>query len=160
MKDSQIKVAWRGEVVSVQPRSAVWRYVLDNRTHRECGYNLLLRGEAGWGGAGPACRRPASGAYDFCVAISEAQQARLGFRIGDVAKGTGWTPLHPECEFADLYRAGGLSVLERAGGQCPEPAVRTDVVPCHDGTPIPRVFSSEHPGPPWRIPVPPLEVYA
>jgi hypothetical protein len=34
MEASQVKVAWEGEVVSVQPRSTVWRYLLDNRTHR------------------------------------------------------------------------------------------------------------------------------
>ena len=55
--------------------------------------------------------------YDFCVAISEKQQAKLAFRIGDVVKGTGWTPLYPKCEFADLYRAGGLKVVERAAGE-------------------------------------------
>ena len=37
MEASQTKVAWEGEVVSVQPRSTVWRYLLDNRTHREIG---------------------------------------------------------------------------------------------------------------------------
>jgi len=34
MEASQVKVAWEGEVVSVQPRSTVWRYLLNNRTHR------------------------------------------------------------------------------------------------------------------------------
>ena len=29
-----MKVAWEGEVVSVQPKNTVWRHLLDNRTHR------------------------------------------------------------------------------------------------------------------------------
>ena len=45
MKKDQVKVQWQGEVVSVQPRSTVWRYLTDNRTHRECGYNIFLKGE-------------------------------------------------------------------------------------------------------------------
>ena len=30
----------------------------------------------------------------------------------------------------------------------------------YDGTPIPRVNSSDYPGPPWKTGVPPLEIYA
>ena len=45
MDKDQQKVHWQGEVVSVQPRSTVWRYLTDNRTHRECGYNVFLKGE-------------------------------------------------------------------------------------------------------------------
>lgn len=45
MERNQMKVQWQGEVVSVQPRSTVWRYLIDNRTHRENGYNVFLKGE-------------------------------------------------------------------------------------------------------------------
>ena len=46
MDASQVKVSWEGEVVSVQPRSTVWRYLVDNRTHREIGYNVFVKGGA------------------------------------------------------------------------------------------------------------------
>lgn len=160
MDESQVKASWQGTVVSIQPRSTVWRYRLDNRTHRECGFNLFVKGGIDWGGESPACAARDAKGYDFCVAISEKQQAKLAFRIGDVVKGTGWTPLYPKCEFADLYRAGGLKVVERAAGEAAVPAVVSDVEPCYDGTPVPRVFSSDYPGPPWTILPPSLEVYS
>ena len=162
MDASQTKVDWEGEVVSVQPRSTVWRYLLDNRTHREVGYNVFVRGEAHALGDGTALEFAGRGgaAYDFCVAVSEKQQEKLRFRIGDRAKGTAWTPLHPDCEFADLYRAGGLKVAGRAYADAAEPEVATDVEPYDDATPIPRVFSSDYPGPPWEMVPPPLDVYS
>ncbi len=116
MDASQLKVSWEGEVVSVQPRSTVWRYLVDNRTHREIGYNVFVKGEAIGLDDGAAIELAGRGgsAYDFCVAISEKQQEKLGFQIGDRAKGTAWTPLYPNAEFADLYRAGALKVAWRA----------------------------------------------
>ena len=161
MDASQTKVTWEGEIVSVQPRSTVWRYLVDNRTHREIGYNVFVKGEAIGVDDGAALEFAGRGgsAYDFCVAISEKQQEKLCFRIGDRAKGTAWTPLYPNAEFADLYRAGALKAVKRSGADAPEMAVITDVEPCYDGTPIPRVFSSDYPGPPWAVTVPPLDVY-
>ena len=44
--DLQHKIAFSGKITSVQPRSNVWRYRLDNRTHRLTGYNLFLTGIA------------------------------------------------------------------------------------------------------------------
>ena len=90
MERNQIKVQWQGEVVSVQPRSTVWRYLIDNRTHRENGYNVFLKGEVRFNGE---AIQPDSGCnkYDYCVAISEKQANKTGIIIGDVIKGTGWT---------------------------------------------------------------------
>ncbi len=69
------KIEWQGTIVSIQPRTTVWRYRLDNRTHYHRGYNLFLDGEAN------------GIKTQFSVAISEKQQQKLIFRIGDVAKG-------------------------------------------------------------------------
>ena len=162
MRDTQAKASWEGTVVSVQPRSTVWRYLTDNRTHRECGYNVFIDGSIDWGGGDPApLRAPAGNGYGFCVAISGKQQERLALRIGDGVKGTGWTPLHPEAEFADLYRAGALKVTSRADADRAGTVVVMDEEgPGCDYGPIPRVISSGYPGPPWTMAAPPLDVYA
>jgi len=86
--------------MSIQPRTTVWRYVLDNRTHRHIGYNIFLIGEAD------------GEEKEFAVAISEKQQQSVGFRIGDEAKGTAWTKMYPEWEYADYYRAGALKRIK------------------------------------------------
>jgi hypothetical protein len=100
--NDQEKVEWSGIVVAIQPRTVVWRYKIDNRTHYHKGYNIFLNGEVD-GTAAP-----------FSVAISEAQQQKLEFRIGDAAKGTAWTKMYKESDYADYYRAGGLKILCRA----------------------------------------------
>ena len=104
-KASQEKIRFRGTVLSVQVRSDVWRYRLDNRTHSHRGYNVFLEGVAD-----DEERR-------FSVAISEKQQQRCHIRIGDELSGTAWTKLDPRREYADFYRAGALKVLARG----PEP---------------------------------------
>jgi len=96
---NQSKIEWRGTVISIQPRTRVWRYVTDNRTHYHIGYNLFLDGIAD-GVNGP-----------FVVAISEVQQQKGKFNIGDEIQGTAWTKQYPEREYADFYRAGSLKHL-------------------------------------------------
>ena len=68
------KITFQGVIRSVQPRSNVWRYRLDNRTHSLTGYNLFLTGISN-GVEG-----------DFSVAISEKQQEKLKAHIGDEIK--------------------------------------------------------------------------
>ena len=100
--DGQEKIRWQGAIVSIQPRTRVWRYVTDNRTHYHIGYNLFLDGSAnGHDGR-------------FSVAISEKQQQTGEFRMGDVLQGTAWTKQYPEREFADYYRAGALKRIKAA----------------------------------------------
>ena len=45
-KSIQDKISFSGVILSVQPRSNVWRYRLDNRTHSMTGYNIFLKGIA------------------------------------------------------------------------------------------------------------------
>ena len=97
-----MKIEWEGTIVSIQPRTRVWRYVTDNRTHYYLGYNLFLDGIAD----DVECR--------FGVAISEKQQFSNGFRIGDHLKGTAWSKQYPEREYADFYRAGSLKHIDGA----------------------------------------------
>ncbi|MGI6546450.1 MAG: hypothetical protein ACOX2M_08565 [Fastidiosipilaceae bacterium] len=96
------KIEWQGTIVSVQPRTTVWRYRLDNRTHYHRGYNIFLDGISN-GNEGR-----------FSVAISEKQQQKLVFRIGDEAKGTAWTKMYDVSDYADFYRAGSLKITQKA----------------------------------------------
>ena len=169
MKSSQVKVSWAGTVVSIQPRSTVWRYLIDNRTHRECGFNVFLKGTVSlldspasadflWDVAAYCADHKVVDAYDYCIAISDKQAQKLLLSIGDELKGTAWTTLYPECEFASFYRAGSLKKVKAAEALVPLPFLDTEHT-TYDGTPIPRVDSSHYPGPPWTI-VPPMEIYA
>lgn len=100
--DTSVKMNWQGEIVAIQPRTRVWRYLTDNRTHYHIGFNLFILGAS------------SDGKKQFSVAISEKQQFKGLFRIGDVLEGTGWTKQYEEREFADYYRAGSLKVLNKA----------------------------------------------
>ena len=75
---------------------------MDNRTHYHIGFNLFIVGDS------------SDGKKQFSVAISEKQQFKGLFRIGDMLKGTAWTKQYQEREFADYYRAGSLKLLNRA----------------------------------------------
>ena len=66
-KTIQDKISFSGVILSVQPRSNVWRYRLDNRTHSMTGYNIFLRGTA------------EDVEKSFAVAISEKQQQKFRF---------------------------------------------------------------------------------
>ncbi len=101
-KNVQVKISFSGVILSVQPRSNVWRYRLDNRTHRMTGYNIFLKGLA-------------EGAEkEFAIAISGKQQERFRFHIGDEIRDTAWTKMYPKLEYADYYRAGGLKKISEA----------------------------------------------
>lgn len=43
--NDQDKIEWSGTIVSIQPRTTVWRYKLENRTHYHRGYELFFDGE-------------------------------------------------------------------------------------------------------------------
>ena len=79
LRGIQEKIKFFGRVIAVQPRSTVWRYRLDNRTHRMTGYNVFFLGTTN------------GEERKFSVAISEKQQEKLRFHIGDEASGTAWT---------------------------------------------------------------------
>lgn len=68
MDDTQRKMRFRGIIKSVQPRSNVWRYRLDNRTHSHTGYNVFLAGEVD------------GEEREYAIAISEKQQEK--YKIG------------------------------------------------------------------------------
>lgn len=100
-ENTSSKVDWQGKIVSIQPRTRVWRYLTDNRTHYHLGYNFFIEGHS------------SEGKKQFTVAISEKQQIKGLYQIGDVLEGTAWTKMYEEREFADYYRAGSLKLLDR-----------------------------------------------
>jgi hypothetical protein len=95
------KVTWEGTVLSIQPRTRVWRYLIDNRTHHHLGYTFFLENTKN------------GTSIKFSVAVSEKQQQAGGYAIDDVLQGTAWTKAYPEREFADYYRAGAIKILGR-----------------------------------------------
>lgn len=101
-ENESFKMKWQGRIISIQPRTRVWRYVTDNRTHYHIGYNFFLEGTSD------------EGLERFVVAVSEKQQLKDDFRIGDIISGTAWTKKYPEREYADYYRAGALKISERS----------------------------------------------
>ena len=113
MKDEiQDKISFKGIIRSVQSRSNVWRYRLDNRTHSMTGYNIFLKGSV------------EGEEREFVVAISEKQQQKMRFHIGDEILGTAWTKMYPQLEYADFYRAGALkkiSAVEAADEESSSP---------------------------------------
>ena len=70
-KNVQEKIEFSGIIRSVQPRSNVLRYRVDNRTHGTTGYNLFLSGIAG------------GVEKNFAVAISEKQMLKHRIHIFD-----------------------------------------------------------------------------
>lgn len=70
-KNIQTKITFSGVILSVQPRSEVWRYRLDNCTHTMTGYNVFLKGNA------------EGEDKSFAIAISEKNQLKYHFHIGD-----------------------------------------------------------------------------
>ncbi len=75
-ENTSSKVNWQGKIVSIQPRTRVWRYVTDNRTHYHLGYNFFIEGHS------------SDSKKQFTVAISEKQQIKGLYQIGDVLEGT------------------------------------------------------------------------
>ena len=96
----QHRIEFYGEIISVQPRSNVWRYQLDNRNHALTGYNIFLKGVA------------EGEEKHFSIAISEKVQEKYRFHIGDCISGTGWTKKYPKLEYADYYRIGSLKKIK------------------------------------------------
>lgn len=66
--NTSAKVNWEGEIESIQPRTRVWRYLTDNRTHYYLGYNLFIEG----------CS--SEGKKQFAVAISEKTAVKGGIQ--------------------------------------------------------------------------------
>ena len=81
-KNTKEKIEFCGTIRSVQPRSTVWRYRLDNRTHNLTEYNLFLSGMA------------EGVVKDYVVAISEKPMMKHRFHFEDKIREAAWTKIY------------------------------------------------------------------
>ncbi len=70
------KIAWRGTIISVQPRIRLTRS-FDQRHHTYLGYVLRVLGTIG------------TEEREFSIAIGDAVQTKNRFRVGDAVSGEG-----------------------------------------------------------------------
>lgn len=73
-EQEQRKISFQGIIKSVQPRSTVWRYRLDNRTHRTVGYNIFLTGIAD------------GEEKNFAIAISENSRRSIDLNLSAMVR--------------------------------------------------------------------------
>ena len=96
-----MKLAWEGDVLSVQPRIRLTRS-FDERSHTYLGYALRLRGSIG------------GETRELSVGIGKAAQAKHAFRVGDRISGETEPVTDPRVEPVESYKAAKLKLLERA----------------------------------------------
>lgn len=96
-----MKLAWKGDVLSVQPRIRLMRS-FDQRSHTYLGYALHLRGAVG------------GETRDFSVGIGKAAQSKHGFRAGDRISGEAEPIADSRLEPVELYKVAKLKLIARA----------------------------------------------
>ncbi len=115
------KCAWEGRLVSIQPRIRLHRS-FDERTHSYLGYAFRLRTAI------------SDGERELSIGIGKAAQAKHGFQVGDLVRGSSAPVLDPRMEPVDYYKTSGLKLLDRPS-------------------------STKRKPPPWHGPPPELPVY-
>ena len=93
------KVAWSGQIVSVQPRIRLMRS-FDERYHNYLGYVLHIRGICG------------EKQEEFQIAVGKAAQKKHQFHAGMEVSGLAVPVLDPQLEIAGYYKASGFKVLK------------------------------------------------
>lgn len=116
------KIAWSGELISVQPRIRLNRS-FDQRTHEYLGYVLGVRGTIG------------GTTRDFVVAVGKGAHDKHAFEVGQRVSGLGVHVADSRMEVAELYKVSGLRV-EGGGGAAGESAPPWHGVPT--GLPVYR----------------------
>lgn len=107
---SPAKVAWRGRVISVQPRIRLLRS-FDERTHSYLGYVLEIMGTM-------ANRE----GITFQIAVGQGAHEKHRFRVGDEIAGESVPVADPELESAGYYKTSALAVQShRAEDASPSP---------------------------------------
>ena len=102
-----MKVAWRGRIVSVQPRITLGRS-FNERWHEYLGYVLTIEGVV------------AAEGREFAVAIGKAAHTKHQFRVADVVSGQAEPRLDSTgADVVELHKASGLRVVERPVADAP-----------------------------------------
>jgi hypothetical protein len=108
MRGTASRIAWQGEIISVQPRIRLLRS-FDERSHSYLGYVLRLRGTL------------AGAAREFVVALGKGAHAKHRFRVGDHVSGVGEPVADSRLETAEIYKASALKIIERGSDAIPIP---------------------------------------
>jgi len=103
VRGADSKIAWEGEILGVQPRIRLMRS-FDQRSHSYLGYVLRIRGTL------------ASETREFVVALGKGAHEKHQFRVSDRVLGAGEPVADPRLETADVYKASGLKIIEKASG--------------------------------------------
>ncbi len=119
MTGAASKLAWEGEILSVQPRIRLMRS-FDQRSHSYLGYVLRIRGTLG------------GDTREFVVALGKGAHEKHRFRVGDHVSGAGEPVADSRLETADIYKASGLKIVEKASGIVVSPPPFLDVAPALD----------------------------
>jgi hypothetical protein len=104
--ETQRKLAWKGRVISVQPRIRLNRS-FDERTHSYLGYVLQLEGTVD------------DEERVFTVGLGKAAHAKHAFRVGDEVSGQSMPVEDPRLEPAEFYKTSKLKLAAR-GNEAPE----------------------------------------
>jgi hypothetical protein len=118
LKEGQknLKVAWKGTIVGVQPRIRLMRSY-DERSHSYLGYILIINGVV------------EEETREFIVAIGKAAQAKHGFQVGGQVEGMSEYVLDERLEVANYYKTSKLQILDRQSGKTANPPPWHGVVP-------------------------------
>lgn len=98
------KIAWRGRIISVQPRIRLLRS-FDERWHTYLGYVVGVSGRYG------------TEEREFLVAIGPAAQRKHGLRVGDAVSGRSEPIGDAEREIAELHKTAALRIGDRGAEQ-------------------------------------------
>ncbi len=100
MERGHTKLAWEGQIVSVQPRIRLTRS-FDQRSHSYLGYVLRILGTLG------------GEEQEFGVAPGKSARGKHKFRVGDRVSGSGEHVADARLETADIYKASGLKIIAK-----------------------------------------------
>src|SRR5512134_2267100 len=111
-----MKIAWEGDIVSVQPRIRLTRS-FDQRSHTYLGYALRV--------SGAVDGRP----REFSVGIGKTAQGKHGFQAGDRVSGEAEPVADPRLEPVELYKVAKLRLLGRTTAPAPTAPPWTGIPP-------------------------------
>jgi len=98
------KIAWSGQIISVQPRIRLTRS-FDQRSHSYLGYCLFIAGNIG------------DETREFSIAVGKSAHEKHQFEVGDEVRGESLPVADERLEPVEFYKTSKLKVLKRAAGE-------------------------------------------